>query len=57
MIRDKQTIELMVNNYWKQVDIVDKVEITLEEYLERIGLTEEEIEFANTIRTDIGSEL
>ncbi len=47
----KKTIALMVSNYWKQFDIVIEnelsIELTLIEYLEGIGLTAEEIEYAN----------
>jgi hypothetical protein len=50
--RRKKTIELMISTYWKQVDVVRDagrvVDLTLSEYLEAIGLTQEEIDYAKT---------
>ena len=42
----KKTLELMVKNYYKQVEIVGFTDLTLSNYLKNIGLKDKELEYA-----------
>jgi hypothetical protein len=46
----KKTVELMINNYWRQVEAEElSVTISLEDYLKGLRLTEEEIRYAKLL--------